>query len=806
MSRHSLSARTPTCTVDASARGVKRPSEKDEKEPQSPPLKRQKTDIKQKRNPDEVIQKGFGKNIRTGKPGEFEFDPVVARLVMARDAEMRKLETFATERVVSRDAKVEKWFSEKATPGEELELPRSSAHKLMAKFRAMHHRKISEYQHQIDKLKGQKAYHHQEINDAMSDADSHKSYRDAIAKVNAAMDPEIKKLEALKAVHSRVLANVSAADFKKFLLSDDVTAEELQSIRIDRSLVVVPDDQLEFKRGFVLKARRSIEAEHREMLRSKLEQLSGCVANMDHSTTRILLEINKTASQIIRLHKHFSPRPHIRASDMPDARPRYHSQEIERYFHVMRPRADFIEKVIGGVKAAQVTEKDVAYADVELRYGKRDEPVDDGNLTKEQMDAMDAKAKEREKDVDFGFMEISLAPYAAIQYATALIASYAPRALELASLLPFKFWDATTRGIYNAPTMVIPTVILDYLLPESTTDDDLERICRSLHAALKPTPLDKECKWAINGPDTDHAFTWCEIIHPRVQQYTRLMVGYIGSLALTLQRRQNDLARERRLVLTQYQLALDAENGKEDLCIVCKKSSGPDDDSKLIVCDGCERYFHTDRCTDLKGRVPEGDWYCASCRPGGITENEKDEKLITSTILTSLHPRSKQMTCAMRDLLQKWIPEFSKFDSMRFRTLFGCAIPSCGLKSVNIDNCLGVKVPDHYTNVFDLFDVLSQTHARDAGLMDATSHIDARFKSNVEVINANGDDDDDGDAAKDEDADVEDVGFESATADLLDCGDNDDDDDDDENDRDYVPPPANDDDNDDDDDTEEPDA
>lgn len=61
----------------------------------------------------------------------------------------------------------------------------------------------------------------------------------------------------------------------------------------------------------------------------------------------------------------------------------------------------------------------------------------------------------------------------------------------------------------------------------------------------------------------------------------------------------------------------------DDACRVCGKE---DDEEFLVLCDGCDRAFHTScaqgcTCCNTKPRnnfarkpaVPEGDWFCKFC-------------------------------------------------------------------------------------------------------------------------------------------------------------------------------------------------
>ena len=46
-------------------------------------------------------------------------------------------------------------------------------------------------------------------------------------------------------------------------------------------------------------------------------------------------------------------------------------------------------------------------------------------------------------------------------------------------------------------------------------------------------------------------------------------------------------------------------------CVVCKSG---DDDSNMLLCDGCDHGYHIYCCTPKLKKIPDGDWFCADCR------------------------------------------------------------------------------------------------------------------------------------------------------------------------------------------------
>jgi len=254
-----------------------------------------------------------------------------------------------------------------------------------------------------------------------------------------------------------------------------------------------------------------------------------------------------------------------------------------------------------------------------------------------------------------------------------------------------------------------------------------------------------------------------------------------------------------------YQAEYSAE--VERACIVCHETHGLDDDAKLVICDGCERYFHIERCTALNGVVPTGNWYCASCVPGGVDENKRDAKAIKHMfkpvfnrkttkfeIAECIHRRTRKNTMAAT--LAAWIPEFEMYDDLRFREFF---------REIMINNTPvtlwspavlnQAQFDDRARNSGDIFDTLQKLHERHARIYDIGARTAERHNSELEIDNSM-DGEDASAIVKDKDGD-EDAGFISATAPLLksdtsDDGDGDEDENDDSKDGDYVPDKDND--------------
>ncbi|XP_022106511.1 bromodomain adjacent to zinc finger domain protein 2B-like isoform X3 [Acanthaster planci] len=66
-------------------------------------------------------------------------------------------------------------------------------------------------------------------------------------------------------------------------------------------------------------------------------------------------------------------------------------------------------------------------------------------------------------------------------------------------------------------------------------------------------------------------------------------------------------------------------------CQLCRKG---DNEALLLLCDGCDKGFHTYCIKPKKTQIPEGDWYCSVCiskatgEPGTCTECQKTGKLL----------------------------------------------------------------------------------------------------------------------------------------------------------------------------------
>jgi len=740
---------------------------------EQPARKRQKTD---------VVQKGLGKDVPSGKPCELALDPVLAEIITAKDREMSKLLSWCINHTV---------HCEPGSSDDSL-VSKFKIHPLVDKFRRMHSRMSEVYQRKIDDAEAYKKQRSCDFKNAMSDTDTLKDYVNAVKEVESKTDPFIKDLQRLKRVHDQMLSHAPAAALRDYLLSSDVSVDDLKEINIDRTLII-PDSEITITRDLVEETRKSVEDEYRATLLMKLRRCSGCVAKMDHTITRMFETIADTAEAVIKRHGSYKPRPHTNPADM-NAKDGWHSDEICVYFKCMKGRMQLIEKFIGGVKAADVTERDVAKTAFDYEYGP--EPVS-GKLTKEQMDEMDAKADEAEKagEVDFGFFEACIAPYSAIHYATERIASFLPGVREMFDSIPISFFNGLrdSKGeIIEYPSMNIALIIMGYMHPAvDTVTKEVYDTCDALHAALKPSAKDSKCSWRIY-PSVDAApFRWFEILHPRVQHYNQTMIGYLSEKVLAMQRRLDQLNRHRRQVISKYNLEWEAEVDRA--CIVCHKSHGLDDDAKLVVCDGCDRFFHIEGCTTLKGKVPKGNWYCSSCRRGGTSANEKYGPLIKRAIARSIDGKTGSMDKSFFSLLSNWVPEFPMFDDLRFRSLFGRR-----LVIDDHDVTFGMNVITPYVQAArsesssDIFDELARLHERHAKLLDDSDIVDKRHSSEVEVER-------DEDASAENDEDQEDAGFVSGTVRMLKCHNDDEDaDEDDANDADYVPAADKDDDDDDD--------
>lgn len=62
---------------------------------------------------------------------------------------------------------------------------------------------------------------------------------------------------------------------------------------------------------------------------------------------------------------------------------------------------------------------------------------------------------------------------------------------------------------------------------------------------------------------------------------------------------------------------------EETICHMCENG---DDEHLLMLCDGCDRGFHT-YCVNLDN-VPEGDWYCVPCSKKKKKINTKEKKTV----------------------------------------------------------------------------------------------------------------------------------------------------------------------------------
>jgi len=61
------------------------------------------------------------------------------------------------------------------------------------------------------------------------------------------------------------------------------------------------------------------------------------------------------------------------------------------------------------------------------------------------------------------------------------------------------------------------------------------------------------------------------------------------------------------------------------LCKMCDICNIPGDDDKIILCDGCDRGFHTFCLRPPLEELPEGDWLCDTC--SNLIAKSKKENL-----------------------------------------------------------------------------------------------------------------------------------------------------------------------------------
>jgi hypothetical protein len=62
-------------------------------------------------------------------------------------------------------------------------------------------------------------------------------------------------------------------------------------------------------------------------------------------------------------------------------------------------------------------------------------------------------------------------------------------------------------------------------------------------------------------------------------------------------------------------------------CVICNDEKGEDN---IVICDGCNRYFHLRCLRPPRSIVPSGDWYCPACDPTFILPGAAGEKELTN--------------------------------------------------------------------------------------------------------------------------------------------------------------------------------
>ena len=77
--------------------------------------------------------------------------------------------------------------------------------------------------------------------------------------------------------------------------------------------------------------------------------------------------------------------------------------------------------------------------------------------------------------------------------------------------------------------------------------------------------------------------------------------------------------------------ALDVDDAA---CVVCNSM---DDDSNMLLCDGCDDGYHIYCCTPKLNEIPDGDWFCEECRPSKKARHQEPEDQPRSNQRRSAH-------------------------------------------------------------------------------------------------------------------------------------------------------------------------
>jgi hypothetical protein len=88
----------------------------------------------------------------------------------------------------------------------------------------------------------------------------------------------------------------------------------------------------------------------------------------------------------------------------------------------------------------------------------------------------------------------------------------------------------------------------------------------------------------------------------------------------------------------QYKSKADVET------IVCYKCKEGDDDAKILLCDECNRAFHTYCCSPKLLRVPDGMWFCGDCAKVRAQSDEAKNKALFANIVNQ-QKLSKWLLC-----------------------------------------------------------------------------------------------------------------------------------------------------------------
>jgi hypothetical protein len=195
---------------------------------------------------------------------------------------------------------------------------------------------------------------------------------------------------------------------------------------------------------------------------------------------------------------------------------------------------------------------------------------------------------------------------------------------------PFKVAAKFSPVVYRLelpPTMkIFPTFHISKLAPYHTTDDFPER---SVSIQPAPQTVDGEDYWSIK---TILGRKWDA--RQREYQYKVRWAGYDAAwdswhLESALSEQQ-DVAQ----MIRAYNSEHPDDTAVPD-SLACEKCGSTATKPPMLLCDGCNKGYHTSCLTPPLARIPRGKWFCPVCKPTAAKQTQPRPPARRSTRLSS---------------------------------------------------------------------------------------------------------------------------------------------------------------------------